>query len=107
LPFLRIPILLALLFRTIDTFKFFEAPYIITQGGPGDLTESLSLMAYNTGFEQSLLGMGAAISWLMLIVIYAIAWFLVKALTHQRRRAEEAIIDPNAPIIGASGSVLR
>ena len=98
LPFLRIPILLALLFRTIDTFKFFEAPYIITQGGPGDLTESLSLMAYNTGFEQSLLGMGAAISWLMLIVIYAIAWFLVKALTHQRRRAEEVMIDPNAPV---------
>jgi len=107
LPFLRIPILLALLFRTIDTFKFFEAPYIITQGGPGDLTESLSLMAYNTGFEQSLLGLGAAISWLMLIIIYVIAWFLVKALTHQRRRAEEAIIDPNAPVIGVSGSVLR
>lgn len=91
LPFLKTPILLALLFRTIDTFKFFEAPYIITQGGPGDLTESLSLMAYNVGFKQSRIGMGAAISWLMVIVINVLATILIKALTRQRRQAAEAV----------------
>jgi multiple sugar transport system permease protein len=106
LPFLKTPILLALLFRTIDTFKFFESPYVITQGAPGDLTESLSLMAYNVGFEQSLLGMGAAISWLMVVVINILATILIKALTRQKRRAEEVIDDPGAPIIGASGSVI-
>ena len=106
LPFLKTPILLALLFRTIDTFKFFESPYVITQGGPGDLTEPLSLMAYNVGFEQSLLGMGAAISWLMVVVINVLAVLLIKALTRQKRRAAEVFDDPNAPVIGASGSVL-
>ena len=93
LPYLKTPILLALLFRTIDTFKFFEAPYIITQGGPGDLTESLSLMAYNIGFEQSRLGMGAAISWLMVIVINILATVLIWALTRTRRRVEEPVED--------------
>jgi multiple sugar transport system permease protein len=106
LPFLKTPILLALLFRTIDTFKFFESSYVITQGGPGDLTESLSLMGYNVGFEQSLLGMGAAISWLMVIVINVLATVLIKALTRQKQRAEEVVEDPSAPIIGASGSVI-
>lgn len=99
LPYLKTPILLALLFRTIDTFKFFEAPYIITQGGPGDLTESLSLMGYNIGFEQSRIGMGAAISWLMVIAINVLATVLIKALTRQRRQAAEAVDEP-APAIG-------
>jgi multiple sugar transport system permease protein len=106
MPYLRTPILLVLLFRSIDTFKFFEAPYIITQGAPGDLTESLSLMAYNIGFRQSRIGMAAAISWLMLLVIYAVVYLLIKALRHQKRRRPERFTDPNAPVIGASGSVI-
>jgi multiple sugar transport system permease protein len=94
LPYLKTPILLALLFRTIDTFKLFEAVYIITQGGPGDLTETLSLAAYNVGFEQSLIGMGAAISWIVVIIINVLATLLILALTRQRKRsAEEGIAE--------------
>lgn len=96
LPFLKTPILLALLFRTIDTFKIFEAVKFITQGGPGDLTETLSVTAYNIGFEQSRLGMGAAISWVMVIVINILATVLIKALTRQRRRAAEAVDEPES-----------
>ncbi len=90
LPFLKTPILLALLFRTIDTFKLFEAVYIITQGGPGDLTETLSLTAYNVGFEQSLIGMGAAISWIVVIIINVLATLLILALTRQKKRTAES-----------------
>ncbi|CAN5798343.1 sugar ABC transporter permease [soil metagenome] len=89
LPYLKTPILLALLFRTIDTFKLFEAVYIITQGGPGDLTETLSLAAYNVGFEQSRIGMGAAISWIIVIIINVLATLLILALTRQRKRSAE------------------
>lgn len=94
LPYLKTPILLALLFRTIDTFKLFDSVYIITQGGPGDLTETLSLMGYNIGFEQSRLGMGAAISWLMVVAINILATILIISLTRQRRRAAEAVEEP-------------
>ena len=96
LPFLKTPILLALLFRTIDTFKLFEAVYIITQGGPGDLTETLSLNAYNVGFEQSLIGMGAAISWIIVIIINVLATLLILALTRQRKRSAESAVIPEA-----------
>ncbi|MGE3742151.1 MAG: carbohydrate ABC transporter permease, partial [Geminicoccaceae bacterium] len=34
-PYIRSLLLLAILFRTIETFKLFDIVYIITQGGPG------------------------------------------------------------------------
>lgn len=87
LPYLMTPILIAVLFRTIDTFKLFEAVYIITQGGPGDLTETLSLMAYNVGFEQSRIGMGAAISWFVVVVINVLATLLIYMMARSRRES--------------------
>jgi multiple sugar transport system permease protein len=86
MPYLWTPILIAVLFRTIDTFKLFEAVYIITQGGPGDLTETLSLTAYNIGFEQSRIGMGAAISWFVVVVINVLATVLIFLMARSRRQ---------------------
>ena len=107
LPHLRTPVLLALLFRTIDTFKLFDSVYVITQGGPGDLTETLSLNAYNVGFEQGLIGQGAAISWIVVIVINILAVILIKALTHQDRRSAEGLEDEedDAPIVATPRGV--
>ncbi|MGI8475199.1 MAG: carbohydrate ABC transporter permease [Thermomicrobiales bacterium] len=96
LPHLQTPIMLALLFRTIDTFKLFDSVYIITQGGPGDLTESLSLSAYNIGFEQSRIGMGAAISWFIVIVINILATLLLWGLTRQKRRSADVLAGETA-----------
>lgn len=86
MPYLWTPILIAVLFRTIDTFKLFEAVYIITQGGPGDLTETLSLAAYNVGFEQSRIGLGAAISWFVVVVINVLATVLIYLMARSRRQ---------------------
>ena len=86
LPYLRTPILLALLFRSIDTFKLFDIVYIVTGGAPGDLTETLSVYAYYVGFKFSQLGQGAAISWLVVIVINVLATILIRTLTRQRSR---------------------
>jgi multiple sugar transport system permease protein len=92
LPFLKTPILLALLFRTIDTFKIFDIVYIVTGGGPGDLTETLSVYAYLVGFKFSQLGLGAAIAWFVVVVINILATILILMLTRkpaQRVLAEE------------------
>jgi multiple sugar transport system permease protein len=87
LPYLKIPILLALLFRTIDTFKIFDIVYVVTAGGPGDLTETLSVFAFYEGFKFSQLGRAAAISWLVVIVINILATILIKMLTRPRAKA--------------------
>ena len=86
LPYLATPILLALLFRTIDTFKIFDIVYVVTAGGPGDLTETLSVFAFYEGFKFSQLGRAAAISWLVVIVINILATVLIKMLTRQRSK---------------------
>ena len=46
LPLLKPAIIIALLFRTIDAIRIFDLIYVLTKGGPGGATTSLSLYAY-------------------------------------------------------------
>ncbi|MGD0331219.1 MAG: sugar ABC transporter permease [Nitrososphaeria archaeon] len=49
LPLLRPIVFVVLLLRTTDAIKMFDIPFVLTQGGPGDLTESISLYIYHVG----------------------------------------------------------
>ncbi len=62
LPLLRPAILLALLFRSLDAFRVFDAVYVLTAGGPANATETLSVYAYKTLVRAGDFGYGAAIS---------------------------------------------
>jgi multiple sugar transport system permease protein len=62
LPLLRPSILLAVLFRSLDAFRVFDAVLVLTEGGPGHTTESLSLYAYKTLLRAGNFGLGAALS---------------------------------------------
>lgn len=46
LPLLRPVMVVALLFRTIDAIRIFDLIYVLTGGGPGGATTSLSLYAF-------------------------------------------------------------
>jgi multiple sugar transport system permease protein len=91
LPYLKTPILLALLFRTIDTFKIFDVPFIVTKGGPGDETETLAFFAFREGFQFSAIGRGAAVAWLIVIVINVLATILIRMLTRPRAQAQRVL----------------
>jgi hypothetical protein len=58
LPMLRPVILVGLLFRVIDAYKAFDVIWIITRGGPGRVTENLSVFTYKTGFREWNVGYG-------------------------------------------------
>ncbi len=62
LPLLRPAVLLALLFRSLDAFRVFDAVYVLTGGGPANATETLSVYAYKTLVHAGDFGYGAAIS---------------------------------------------
>lgn len=81
LPYLKFPLLLALLFRTIDNIKLFDSIYIMTGGGPGDYTQNLSVMAYKIGFTYFQVGKAAALSWIMVIIVNILATILINNLT--------------------------
>jgi multiple sugar transport system permease protein len=80
MPLLWPMILLAVIFRAIDSLKTFDIPYSLTQGGPGSATEFLSLHVYRLGFAQTgWVGRSAAVSVVLLILTTVISMILIRA----------------------------
>lgn len=69
LPMLMHVIAITLMMRLIDAFRVLEVIYVLTFGGPGDSTEILALHIYKTAFVGQQLGVAAAISLLLLLVV--------------------------------------
>lgn len=80
LPLLKPSIFVALLFRTLDAFRVFDLIYVLTGGGPGGSTESISVYAYKVMFSQTRFGYGSAIVLLMAIVVGLLTLLYIKLL---------------------------
>lgn len=80
LPLLKPSILVALLFRTLDAFRVFDLIYVLTGGGPGGATETLSIYAYKSMFAQTNFGYGSVVVIVMFVCVAAIATLYVKVL---------------------------
>ncbi|TDS70422.1 sugar ABC transporter permease [Comamonas sp. JUb58] len=65
---------------TIGTFKAFEFPLVLTQGGPDGATTTLGLQIFNSLFSEYRFGFASALSVVMLLLIALIAytqnWYL-------------------------------
>ena len=77
LPMLRPLILLAVLLRLIEMLKLFDVIFTLTNGGPGNSTETLSFVAYQVGFRYFDMGSAAAISYIIVIVMSVLATYLL------------------------------
>lgn len=66
LPLLKPVIVLALLLRAMDLVRIFDQIFILTQGGPGTATETVSLYIYRTAFRFTNFGYAAAMSFVLL-----------------------------------------
>ena len=76
LPLMKPAILVALLFRTLDSFRIFDNIYILTQGA--NKTGSVSILGYDNLFNALNLGIGSAISVLIFICVAIIAIIFIK-----------------------------
>ncbi len=74
LPMVMNVIAITLMMRLIDAFRVLEVVYVLTFGGPGDSTEILSLHIYKTAFVGQQLGVAAAVSVLLLVVVAGLSW---------------------------------
>ena len=83
LPFVVIGVLI----RAMDCFKLFDIIYLVTGGGPGNVTETVSFYTYLQGFKFFSLGYTAALAFVQLIVIIVIAQIFLKYLRRQREGA--------------------
>ena len=68
LPMLRPAIFVALIFRTITAIQTFDIPYAMTNGGPGNATETLAMYIHKTTVDFLDIGYGSALAVLMFIV---------------------------------------
>jgi multiple sugar transport system permease protein len=71
LPLLRPVILVALIFRFLDSFKEFDKVFVLTHGGPSSATEFLSVYCWIVSFEHGEIGYGSAITGIAFLMLLA------------------------------------
>lgn len=85
LPLLRPAILVALVWRMIDTFRIFDVVFTLTGGGPANATEVISIFAYRAGFGKFELGYASAISYTMIGIMLVIAGVLFRRINRMEQ----------------------
>jgi multiple sugar transport system permease protein len=77
-PLLRPVIFVILTIRTVDAFRLFDEAYILTRGGPGRSTETISLFIYTNSFSFFDIGYGSALAMLLFFFLMIISVFYVR-----------------------------
>ncbi|MDZ4765883.1 MAG: sugar ABC transporter permease [Chloroflexota bacterium] len=78
-------LLIAVLFRTIEAFKQFDLVMGLTGGGPGDVTETISVRLYKLAFQgQFNTGLSSALAYIVLVVIIGVSNLYIRALNKAR-----------------------
>jgi multiple sugar transport system permease protein len=80
LPFIQGVLLVAGLFRLIDSIKAFPLIYILTDGGPGSLTEVTNYYSFLQAFNFSYLGFSSAITVVLLAATIVLSWIIIRAV---------------------------
>jgi trehalose/maltose transport system permease protein len=79
LPLLRPALVVTALFRFLDSFRIFDAIYVLTGGGPANTTETLAVYVYKTLFQTLRFGYGSALA-LAMFLLAAFASVLIVAI---------------------------
>ena len=81
LPLLKSYIVLAILFRTIHAFGVFDLVWVLTGGGPGGATQTISLYIYNNLYRYLNLGYAASLTIVTALILLIIA--VIISLLHR------------------------
>lgn len=73
LPHLVGPLMVALVLRTIEAFKVFDIIWIMTRGGPANITRTLSILVYQEGFSFQRAGSGASLALIVTLIVSLLA----------------------------------
>ncbi|MGX9147129.1 carbohydrate ABC transporter permease [Mesorhizobium sp. 128a] len=84
LPKMKTIIIIALAIRVIENFKIFDTLYIMTGGGPGVATETISVYIYKVTTQDLIWGYVAAIALAILVVLSIVAVYAMKRMAKAR-----------------------
>lgn len=75
-PHIRPVLAVCGLFRLIDSFKAFPLIYVLTDGGPGTVTEVTNYYGFIQAFNFSYWGYASAIAMVILAGVFALSWLV-------------------------------
>ncbi|GAB4475224.1 MAG: sugar ABC transporter permease [Anaerolineae bacterium] len=84
LPIVSPLLLIAVLFRLMDTYKLFDLAWVLTGGGPGDATKNVPIHLYKVAFGQFETSTASAMGYIMLVAVIALANLLIRVLNQVR-----------------------
>ncbi len=93
LPMMKPIILIAVIIRAMETLKLFDSAWLMTQGGPGDATQTMSVYLYRETFIGTRWGYTSAVAILVLIMVSIIAMRAIRPI----EAASIEIADEGAP----------
>lgn len=83
LPLLRQLILVVALWRSLSLIQGFDIAFTLTEGGPGRLTQTLSLYDYGVMFSGYQVGQASAISYVIFLLCLVVAFVLIRVMRLQ------------------------
>lgn len=84
LPRMKTIIIIALAIRVIENFKVFDNFYIMTGGGPGVATETISIYIYKVTQQELIWGYVAAVALVILITLSVVSAYAIKRMSQSR-----------------------
>jgi len=87
-PYIRLPILIYLVLVTAEAAKVFDIIYFISGGGPGKSSLDMVYQIYVESFTNWQFGYGAAISWILVVLIMSITTLYFMTIMRRERQAK-------------------
>lgn len=87
LPMMKPLILFVVAIRAMDAFRFFDLVYVLTNGGPGTATETITLYTYQLGFRMLEVGKASALGVITLIIVAAMIAAMIWLMQRRGREA--------------------
>jgi glycerol transport system permease protein len=81
LPKIKRVLLIAVLLRFMDSFMIYTEPFVVTGGGPGNITTFLSIDLVQMAVGQFDLGPAAAMSLIYFLIILLVCWIFYTVMT--------------------------
>ncbi|OYR13347.1 carbohydrate ABC transporter permease [Brucella thiophenivorans] len=85
LPYLKNTLLVAGLFRLIDSIKTFPLIYILTDGGPGTVTEVSNYYIFSQSFNYSYIGYSSAVTMVLVAIVLVLSWITIRLVSGDQK----------------------
>ena len=88
LPSIKPIIVFVLTMRMMDAFRYFDTIYVLTSGGPGTATETLTMQTYAMAFRLFQVGKASALGVITLVIVMLLAAILIGAVGRSKEKSQ-------------------